>query len=144
MILLAYLQQIDAKNQALKKKVDDLESQRINHSTVQAAKATLEQGPPAMPIMTQFRQPGHQHSAPNSLSSSQAGYPQAVANSTSLSAPAAQMTHNVVIPDANAIRANPTISQSVSHILSSLEAGSRTEAIQGKVTHKKIRQIQCY
>ena len=215
--VLAYLQRIDATNQALLKRVDDLESQCINPSMVQATKATLEQGPPTVPIMTHSRQPGHQHSSSNSISSSQAGYPQAVTNSTSSSVPAAQMMqnshlHDAVIPDVKAIRANPTISlivfyvafnsqgyiatgslqvedtsayctvnhrasasnyqlsnmkrpardsnprpqrlearsltatppsppptisQSVSHILSSLEAGSRAEATQGKATHKK-------
>ena len=140
--MLAYLQRIDATNQALLKRVDDLESQCVNASMVQATKATLEQGPPTVPIVTHSRQPGHQHSSSNSISSSQAGYPQAVTNSTSSSVPAAQMMqnshlHDAVIPDVNAIRANPTISQSVSHILSSLEAGSRAEVTQGKATHKK-------
>ena len=101
----------------------------------------LEQGPPTVPTMTHFIQPGHQHSSSNSLSSSQAGYSQAVTNRTGLPGPATQTTqnshlYNTVIPDVNAIRANPTVSQSVSHILSSLKAGSRAEAIQGKATHK--------
>ena len=101
----------------------------------------LEQGPPTVPTMTHFIQPGHQHSSSNSLSSSQAGYSQAVTNRTGLPGPATQTTqnshlHNTVIPDVNAIRASPTVSQSVPHILSSLKAGSRAEATQGKATHK--------
>ena len=93
-----------------------------------------------MPTITQFRQPGNQHSSSSSLSSSQAGYPQAVINTTGLSAPSAQTTpnsksHDAIIPDVNAIRANPTISQSVSHILLPLEA--RAEVTKGKATHKK-------
>ena len=93
--------------------------------------------------MTNITQPtGHQHLPSTSLSSSQAGPSQAVTNSKGLPGPAAHLTHNshlydAVIPDINAIQANPTISQSVSHILSSLEAGSRAEATQGKATHKK-------
>ena len=137
-IVLAYLQRIDATNQALLKRVDDLESQRVNPTTVQATKATLGQGPPTG---THSVQPGHQLSS-SSLSSSQPGYPQAATNTMGPPLPGTQMTqnshlHDAVIPDVNAIQASPTISQSVSQILSSLEAGSRVEATQGKTTQKK-------
>ena len=64
--VLAYLQIIDAINQALLKRVDDLESQHINPTTLQATKATLEQGPPTVPTLTHFIQPGYQHSSSNS------------------------------------------------------------------------------
>ena len=55
---------------------------------------------------------------------------------------AAQLTHNghlhdAIIPDLNSIHANPTISQSVYHILVTLESGSRAEATQFKATLKK-------
>ena len=107
--------------------------------TVQATKATLEQGSPTMPTVTHSVQPGHQLSSSNSLSSSQAGYPQVATNSIGLPGPATQITqsshlHDTIIPDVNAIHANLTISRSVSQILSSLEAGSRAEATQGKTT----------
>ena len=108
--MLAYLQRIDATNQALLKRVDDLESQRVNPTTVQATKATLGQGPPTG---THSVQSGNQLSS-SSLSSSQPGYPQAATNTIGLPAPGTQMTqnshlHDAVIPDVNAIRANPTI-----------------------------------
>ena len=140
--VLAYFQRIDATNQALLKKVDHQDSQRANPTTVQATKATLEQGPPIVPTVTHFSQPGHQLSSSNSFSSSQADYPQVATNSSGLPGPQTQITqnshlHDAVIPDVNAIRANSTISQSVSHIFSSLESGSRAEATQGKATHKK-------
>ena len=126
----------------LLKRVDDLESQHVNSMTMQSTKPTLEQGPLTMPTVTHFVQPGHQLSSSNSLSSSQASYSQAATNSTGVPSPATQIIqkshlHDAVIPDVNAIRANPTISQSVSQILSSLEAGSRAEVTQGKATQKK-------
>ena len=67
---------------------------------------------------------GPPHTSATSLSSSQAGPSQVVGNSTGLPGPTAHSSHNshlhdVIIPDVNAIWANPTISQSVSHILSS-------------------------
>ena len=140
--VLAYLQKIDATNQVLLKRVDDLESQHVNSMTMQSTKPTLEQGPLTVPTVTHFVQPGHQLSSSNSLSSSQAGYSQAATNSTGVPGPATQIIqnshlHDAVIPDVHAIRANPTISQSVSQILSSLEAGSRAEVTQGKATQKK-------
>ena len=140
--VLAYLQRIDATNQALLKRVNDLESQRVNPTTVPATRATPEQGPSTGPTVPHLTQPGQQPSSVNSLTAPQAAYSQAASHSTGLPDPAVQITqnshlHDAVIPDVNAIRANPTISQSVSQILSSLEAGSRAEAIQGKPTQKK-------
>ena len=140
--VLAYLQRIDATNQALLKRVNDLESQCVNLTMVQATRASLEQGPSVVPTVSHLAQPGHQPSSSNSLSLPQAAYRQAATNSTGLPDPTTQTTqnshlHDAVIPDVNAIRVNPTISQSVSQILSSLEAGSRAEAIQGKPTQKK-------
>ena len=110
---------------------------------MQATNATLGQGTLNMPTMTSIIQPtGHQHSSTTSLSSSQASPSQAVTNSTGQPGPAAHLTHSsqlhdTVIPDVNAIRANPTISQSVYHVFSPLEASSSPEATHGKTTHKK-------
>ena len=141
--VLAYLQKIDATNQMLLKRVDELENQRATPSTTQATSATLGQGLSSTPSGTASAHPtSHQHLSATSTGSSQAGPSQAFINSTAIHGPAVHPVHNsqlhdAVIPDVNAIRTNPTISQSVSHILSSLEATSRAEATQGKVTHKK-------
>ena len=123
--------------------MDDLENQRINPTTLQATNATLGQGLLTMPTVPDTTQPtGPQHTSATNLSSSQAGPSQTVASSTAFPGLTAHSSHNshlhdAVIPDINAMRANPTISQSVSHILSSLEASSRAVATQGKPTHKK-------
>ena len=141
--VLAYLQKIDATNQMLLKRVDDLENQRATPSTTQATSATLGQGLSSIPSGTASAHPtSHHHLTATSTGSSQAGPSQAFNNSTAIPGPAVHSVHNsqlhdAVIPDVNAIRTNPTISQSVSHILSSLEATSRAEATQGKVTHKQ-------
>ena len=134
-----YLQRIHATNQALLKRVDDLERQRVNSTTMQTTKPIPEQGRCTVPTVTHLIQPGHQPSSTNSISSSQAHYSHAATNSSSIPGPTTQAIQNSHLHDAviNAIRANLTISQSVSQILSSLEAGSRAEATQGKATQKK-------
>ena len=139
----AYLQKIDATNQMLLKRLDELENQRATPATTQTTSATLGQGPSSIPTGTASVHPSsHQHLLATSTGSSQAGPSQTAINSTAIPGPAVHPVHNsqlhdAVIPHVNTIRTNPTIAQSVSHILSSLEATSRAEATQGKVTHKK-------
>ena len=145
--VLGYLQKIDATNQMLLKRVDELENQRATPPTTQATGATLGQGLSNIPSGTASGHPtSQQHLSATSTGPSQAGPSQEFINSTAIPGPAVRSVHNsqlhdAIIPDVNAIRTNPTISQSVSHILSSLEATSRAEATQGKVTHKKIREV---
>ena len=140
--VLAYLQKIDTTNQMLLRRVDELESQRVTPTTTQATNVTLGQAPTNIPVGTaSVHSAGHQYSAATSTSS-QAGPSQTVTSNTGLLGHAvhpahSSQLHDAVVPDVNAIRNNPTISQSVSHILSSLEATSRAEVLQGKVTHKK-------
>ena len=140
--VLAYLQKIDATNQMLLRRVDELENQRATPATIPTTNATLGQGPTNISLGTaSTHATGHQYSTVNSASS-QAGPSQAATSNTGLPGsvihPAhSSQYHDAVIPNVNAIRNNPTISQSVSHILSSLEATSRAEAMQGKAVHKK-------
>ena len=140
--VLAYLQKIDATNQMLLRRVDELENQRATPATISTTNATLGQGTTNIPLGTaSTHATGHQYSTVNSTSS-QAGPSQAATSNTGLPGsvihPAhSSQYHDAVIPNVNAIRNNPTISQSVSHILSSLEATSRAEAMQGKAVHKK-------
>ena len=47
--VLAYLHKIDANNQALLKRLDDLESQCVNPTTVQATNSTVGKGPLTKP-----------------------------------------------------------------------------------------------
>ena len=135
--------------------MDDLEKQCVNPTTLQATNATLGLGLLTMPIVSNSTQmTGPQPPSATSLSSSQAGPSQAVVNKTGLPGPTAHSSHNsrlhdAVILDVNAFQANPTILQSVSHILSSLEASSKAEAIQGKPTKnlgdpmQQILLLQC-
>ena len=140
--VLDYLQRIDATNQALLKRVDNLENQRVNSTTVQVAGPNGGQGSLTGHTASHFTQPPQQLTSSNSSNSPRVGHAQAATNITGLPGPAIQNVrnshlHDAVIPDIHAIRANPTISQSVSQILSSLEAGPRAEATQGKASQKK-------
>ena len=141
--VLAYLQRIDATNQALLKRVDVLESQRVSTATVQAANVNLGQDLTSRPVSsTNTHLTGVRPVPSASLTTTQAGPSQSAATNTGLfsqhnqSVPPSAL-HDAVMPDLNTIRANPTISQSVSQIMATLEAGSRAEATQGKGTIRK-------
>ena len=141
--VLAYLQRIDATNQALLKRVDVLESQRVATATVQAANVNLGQDLTSRPVSsTNTHLTGVRPVPSASFTTTQAGPSQSAATNTGLfsqhnqSVPPSAL-HDAVMPDLNNIRANPTISQSVSQIMATLEAGSRAEATQGKGTIRK-------
>ena len=78
---------------------------------------------------------------------SQSSTSQSVTNNLGIPGSATQLTHDshslhdTVIPAFNTIPANPTISQPVSLILSTLEASIRVEATQGKTTLNKYNRF---
>ena len=131
--VLAYLQRIDATNQALLKRVDVLESQRVSTATVQAANVNLGQDLTSRPVSsTNTHLTGVRPVPSASFTTTQAGPSQSAATNTGLfsqhnqSVPPSAL-HDAVMPDLNNIRANPTISQSVSQIMATLETGSRAD-----------------
>ena len=102
--MMAYHKRIDATNQALLKRVDDLENQCVNPANGQA-NVTADPLTPTLPVRTNCTQLIWQHhSSLASSSSSQVGTSQSVYTSLGLPGPAAQLTqsshlYNAVIPD---------------------------------------------
>ena len=141
--VMAYLKKIDATNQALLKRVDDLETQRAHatarqdahpnlptdHTSVRTAlsHASTMQSVPAMSLpplhtgVTPVPTLQHQNTTRQDL-------PPTQQNST---------LHDTVIPDLAALCSNPMLSNTVTNIMSAFETHGRAEALQGKPLVKK-------
>ena len=102
--MMAYHKRIDSTNQALLKRVADLENQCVNPA-IDQANVTADPLTPTLPMWTNNTQlTGQHHSSLASSSSSQVDTPQSVYTSLGLPGPSAQFTqsshlHNAVIPD---------------------------------------------
>ena len=158
--ILAYLQRLDQSNQALTKRVMELETNRSaasmphnarTRSTVPAM--TFNPPPPAMQTQYQAEEgipPSSVNNRPffndlstkpsDALISATSEGPQPLHQSLSRSEVAptqAQFNTDGVLPSLSILRQNQEISHSVNHVLASYENQAKMEATQGKGTQRK-------
>ena len=146
--VMAYLKKIDATNQALLKRVDDLESHRAqatarqgfqpnlptDHTTIRTSPsdASTMQPVPATSIPTL-----HTGVTPALNLQLQHTTHQDLPSTQSQSNQQSSTPHDAVIPDLAALRSNPVLSNTVTNMMSAFETHARSEALQGKPLAKK-------
>ena len=133
--ILAYLKKIDASNEALTKRVQDLEANRLGsqHQTILGSSAIPVSSQPLL---------GAQASAIASTARQLQGTQSITVPAHEIGRQGVQETaqyfsRDGVMPDISVLRQNPHISQSVSQILAAYDVQARQDSFQGKIATKK-------